>query len=158
MKVVFRGYTFDQRTVDMIKYAEKLAGFKFRITQGSYSNDVAASAGTHSGGGAVDFSVRFMTEKRRGKMGKALKDTGFAAWYRKVDQGFDSNHVHAIAIGCPDLAPLAKKQVLDYDKGLDGLKGHQPDPTYRPDPKVVWDSKLGKPVVKKTAKKATPKP
>lgn len=153
MKVVFRGFSFDERTVEMIKWAEKTAGFKFRITQGSYSTGVAASAGTHDGGGVVDFSVRLMTEKRRAKMVKALKDAGFAAWYRKIEQGFDSNHVHAVAIGCTDLALLAKKQVTDYDKGLDGLKGHQPDPTYRPDPKVKWDSKTGAPVVRKSSVK-----
>jgi len=157
--VNFRGYLFDARTIEMIKWAEKTAGFAFRITQGSYNKGgVAASAGTHDGGGVVDFSVRLMTEARRAKMVKALKDAGFAAWYRTMDQGFDSNHVHAVAIGCPDSAPLAKAQVVDYDKGLNGLKGHHADPTYRPDPKVIWDSKAGKPVVRKPAVKKAAAP
>jgi hypothetical protein len=164
-KVTFRGHAFDDRTVEMILWAEKLAGFKFRISQGSYNTGgVAASAGTHDGGGAVDFSVRLLTEKKRVAMVKALKDSGFAAWYRTIDQGFDSNHVHAIAIGCKDLAPLAAAQVRDYDAHKNGLKGHAPDPTYRPDPKVKWDMKVGmpvsrepKPAAKKApAKKATP--
>lgn len=163
-KVTFRGFQFDDRTVEMILWAEKKAGFKFRITQGSYNKGgVAASAGTHDGGGVADFSVRLMTEKKRSKMVKALKDAGFAAWYRTMDQGFDSNHVHAVAIGCKDLAPLAKSQVVDYDAHKNGLKGHASDPTYRPDPKVQFDMKVKAPVSREkkpvTAKKTVaPKP
>lgn len=137
-KVTFRGYLFDQRTVSMIKWAEAKAGFKFRITQGSYSDGVAASAGTHDGGGAADFSVRLMLPKKQLKMLNALKDAGFAAWARSKSDGFTSNHVHAIAIGCPDLAPLAKSQVKDYDNHRDGLKGHNVDLSYRPIPKVKF--------------------
>lgn len=158
-KVTFRGFTFDARTVEMIKWAEKKAGFTFNIAQGSYSTGVAASAGTHNGGGAVDFSVRTLTlPMKRNKMLNALKDAGFAAWYRTTAQGFDSNHVHAIAIGCKDLAPLAKSQVVDFDKNKDGLKGHGPDNTYRPTPKVQFDLKTGAPVSREKAapKKAAP--
>ena len=148
MKVTFRGFEFDARTVEMIKWAENKAGFKFNIAQGSYNTGgVAASAGTHDGGGAVDFSVRLITTpKKRNKMLNAIKDAGFAAWYRTKSQGFDSNHIHAIAIGCRDLAPLAKSQVLDYDRGKDGLRGHDDDPTYRPNPKVKFDMKTGQPI------------
>jgi hypothetical protein len=150
-KTVFRGFTFDTRTVEMIKWAESKAGFKFRITQGSYSDGVAASAGTHDGGGAADFSVRLMLPAKRVKMIRALKDAGFAAWYRTKSDGFTSNHVHAIAIGCKDLAPLAKSQVVDYDRHRDGLKGHNFDPTYRPVPKVKFSEKLNKPVSRELA-------
>lgn len=162
--VLFRGFKFDERTVEMIKWAEKKAGFRFRITQGSYNKGgVSASAGTHDGGGAVDISTKWdyfykpMTSVRRNKMLKALKDAGFAAWYRTLDQGFTSNHIHAIAIGCKDLPPLAKAQVVDYDNHKNGLKSHASDGTYRPDPKVQFDMKTKspvsrekKPVVKKT--------
>ena len=161
-KTVFRGFKFDTRTVKMIEWAETKAGFKFRITQGSYSDGVAASAGTHNGGGAADFSVRLMLPTKRTKMLNALKDAGFAAWYRTKADGFTSNHVHAIAIACTDLAPLAKAQVKDYDKHLDGLKGHNFDVSYRPAPKVKFNEKLNKPVSRETkvvsaAKKAVAK-
>lgn len=155
--VEFRGFKFDLRTVDMILWAEKKAGFKFKIAQGSYSTSVAASAGTHDGGGAADFSVRLMTAKKREKMLNALKDAGFAAWYRTKADGFDP-HVHAVAIGCPDLAPIAKRQVTDYDKCLNGLSGHAADPSYRPSPKVKFDVKKGQPVSRETAPKAAPAP
>ena len=145
-KVLFRGFKFDDRTVEMIKWAERTAGFKFRITQGSYNDTVAASAGTHDGGGAVDISIRFTTKSRRYKMLKALKDAGFAAWLRTKQDGFAVAHIHAIAIGCPDLASLARSQVRDYDKGLNGLRNHAPDPTYRPEPKVKFDMRTKQPV------------
>lgn len=155
MKVTFRGHLFDERTVDMIRWAEAKAGFQFSIAQGSYSTGVAASAGTHSGGGAVDFSVRLITlASKRNKMLNALKDAGFAAWYRTKAQGFSSNHIHAIAIGCSDLAPLAKSQVLDYDADKDGLRGHNADPTYRPSPKVKFDLKTGQPISREKAPSA----
>lgn len=163
-KVLFRGFAFDPRTVEMIKWAEAKAGFRFRITQGSYSEGVAASAGTHDGGGAADFSVRLLLPAKRTKMLNALKDAGFAAWYRTKSDGFTSNHIHAIAIGCTDLAPLAKSQVSDYDKHRDGLKGHNFDMSYRPVPKVKFSEKLNKPVSREVAphsnlaqKKTTPK-
>lgn len=165
-KVKFRGHTFDARTVQMILWAEKKAGFKFSIAQGSYNTGgVAASAGTHDGGGAVDFSTRLiLTAAKRDKMLKALKDAGFAAWYRTKSQGFTSNHIHAIAIGCRDLAPLAKSQVLAFDKNRDGLKSNDKDDSYRPSPKVKFDMKTNGPIsrerataVKKApAKKAAP--
>jgi hypothetical protein len=146
-EVTFRGFKFDARTVEMIQWAEKKAGFQFNIAQGSYSDGVAASAGTHSGGGAVDFSVRLLTlPAKRNKVLNALKDAGFAAWYRVKSQGFDSNHIHAIAIGCPDLAPLAKDQVKDFDEHRNGLKGHAPDNSYHPNPPVKYDMKTGKPI------------
>jgi hypothetical protein len=173
-KVKFRGFMFDDRTVEMIKWAEKKAGFKFRITQGSYNQgSVAASAGTHDGGGAVDISVKWdyrfvpLTAKRRNKMLRALKDAGFAAWYRTMDQGFTSDHIHGIAIGCKDLPRLASSQVVAYDANRTGLKSNGPDYSYRPDPKVQFDMAKKQPVsrekkaVKKTAtatKKVVTKP
>lgn len=146
-KVIFRTYTFDSRTVQMIKYAEKLAGFQFKIAQGSYNiGGVSASAGTHDGGGAVDFSLRLVTPAKRGKILRALKDTGFAAWYRPARVGIWNSHIHAIAIGCPDLAPVAKRQVEAYDAHRDGLAGNEPDPTYRPAPAVKFNAVKGQPV------------
>lgn len=149
-KVVFRGYTFDPRTVEMIKYAEKLAGFQFKISQGSYNTGgVSASAGTHDGGGAVDFSLRLVTPAKRGQMLRALKDTGFAAWHRPTRLNLWTAHIHAIAIGCADLAPVAKRQVTAFDAHRDGLAGNAPDPTYRPHPAVRYNSNLKRPVPRK---------
>lgn len=148
-KVDYKGHTFDLRTYRMIRWAEKKAGFEFAISQGSYNKSVAASAGTHDGGGAADFSVRLLLPWKRNRMLKALKDAGFAAWYRTTRQGFDTNHIHAIAIGCDDLAALAKSQVVDYDKGLDGLRGHAKDKSYRPNPPVRFNMVKNQPMPRK---------
>jgi hypothetical protein len=150
-KVDYRGYTLDARTVAMIEWAEKKAGFKFRISQGSYNvGGVAASAGTHDGGGVVDFSCRLLTPRKRRAMVDALKNAGFAAWHRKKRLGIWTEHVHAVAIGCTDLAPLAKKQVKEFDLRLDGLAGRNVDLTYRPTPPVKFSLPMNHPVVRKS--------
>lgn len=146
--VEFRGHKFDDRTVQMIEWAERRAGFKFRVVKGSYLPPDDKSSSTHCGGGAADFSVRLLTPMRRNKMLKALKDAGFAAWYRTKADGFDP-HIHAVAIGCMSLDPQAKRQVTSYDKGMNGLGHVAPDPSYRPDPRVKWSVKDGKPVPRK---------
>ena len=56
------GSTINQRTLAMLIHAQELYGGELQIaadaiTQGSYSDSVAASFGTHSGGGAIDLSV-----------------------------------------------------------------------------------------------------
>lgn len=144
--IVFRGVKLDRRTAKMIQWAEKKAGFEFPITQGSYSTSVDASAGTHSQGGAADFSVKGLTKMDAGIMLLALKKAGFAAWHRVPAQGFSSEHIHAIAIGCPDLAPVAARQVVSYDKAKDGLKSNEDDKSYRPKPPVKFSLPLNMPV------------
>lgn len=147
MFVKFRGYKLDPRTVDMILWAEHKAGFGFRITQGSYNKGgVAASAGTHDGGGCVDFSIREVNPMRRVAMVRALKDAGFAAWYRPDRPGVWPPHIHAVAIGCKDLAPIAKRQVTAYDAKRDGLVSNNKDSSYRPNPPVIFNEKKGQPV------------
>jgi hypothetical protein len=145
-RITWRGKRFNRRTVDMIKWAEEKAGFKFVIGQGSYNTGVSASAGTHDGGGAADFSVRDLTITQRIKMVRALKDAGFAAWYRPAIPNIWPPHVHAVAIKDKELAWLARAQVADYFAGRNGLKGHAKDKTYRPDPFVMWDYAKAKPV------------
>lgn len=127
MPVTWRGVTLDERTRDMLIEAERLAGVRFRPTQGSYSSSVDASAGTHSGGGAVDLSDASHGQPARDRVVKALRRVGFAAWHR-TSPPFAGSHYHAIAIGCPDLAAAAARQVSEWKSGGDGLKGNAPDP------------------------------
>lgn len=153
-RIIFRGFKFDRRTVAMIEWAEKKAGFKFVITQGSYSTGVRVSGGTHNGGGAVDFSVRNLAQASIDKMVHALRDAGFAAWHRHEIPGTWPEHCHAVAIGCPDLATAARNQVLDYDRKHDGLKQSRPDPTYHPHPAVIFDMKTHQPIHRPTFKES----
>jgi Flp pilus assembly secretin CpaC len=78
----------NQRTIDRILRAEVymeqmgIAGFQYSFSQGSYSSSVAASAGTHDGGGAIDIRTSIVNndKKKVDAMVVALRKAGFAAW------------------------------------------------------------------------------
>ncbi|HET9908268.1 MAG TPA: hypothetical protein VFQ23_16590 [Anaerolineales bacterium] len=128
--------TLNQRTLSMLGNAQALYGGEIEltghaITQGSYSNNVAASFGTHSGGGAVDLSVL-----QRGTYTvlwddiepvlRALRAAGFAAWLREYGELHPDSpiHIHAIAIGDQELSPAAQEQLIGeagYFRGFSGL-------------------------------------
>lgn len=98
------------------------------VLQGSYNHGgVSASAGTHDGGGAIDLDVRGLSSGQRAALVRALREAGFAAWLRRRPT-FSVDHVHAIAVGDPDLPAGARRQVADYFAGRDGLAGHRKDP------------------------------
>lgn len=116
---------------------------RFIITQGSYNPGiVAASFGTHDGGGAIDVSVRDpetwrVLEAEMPAMIEALRIAGFAAWVRVEGSLYPNSpiHIHAIAVGDRDLSPAAWQQVYGpggYLAGYDGLPsdygGPNPDP------------------------------
>lgn len=140
MKRVYRdGRIVNQRTLDMLERAEARYGGKFYVVQGSYNTGVGASAGTHDGGGAVDLSVKGL---RVNDAVKALREAGFAAWYRAPLAGVWGAHIHAIAIGDPELASGARNQVTAYYNGRDGLAGNRVDNTWRPKTIKAWPIKL----------------
>lgn len=112
------------------KVAVKL-GYKLTLLQGSYNGTaVAASAGTHARGGVVDLAPYDWERKVR-----ALREVGFAAWHRLPSEGPWGEHIHAVLIGDPDLAPAAAQQVTAYKNGRNGLANNGPDTfSYRPNP------------------------
>ncbi|MEA5360184.1 peptidoglycan-binding protein [Amycolatopsis sp., V23-08] len=137
-RVSYRGVTINTRTKAMLLAAEKIAGITVSLTQGSYNpGGVDASAGTHDGGGAMDISVSGMSATTRTNLIKALRQVGFAAWYRTPAQGF-AYHVHAMAISDPDLSSGAQHQTGDYYLGQNGLAGRGADdgPSVT---KVTWE-------------------
>ncbi|CAF1081476.1 unnamed protein product [Adineta steineri] len=134
----WRNVKLNQRTIDMILRAEVymtqmgMSGFQFSLSQGSYSSSVAASAGTHDGGGAIDIrtSVVNNDKKKVDTMIVALRKAGFAAWSRgRVADSFENNkHIHAIAIGDREASSGATNQVASFKRGRNGLKGDGVDP------------------------------
>lgn len=116
------GKKVDALTDAALKRAEKALGYSLTVTQGSYNTTVAASAGTHDGGGCVDL----MPWDRDRKV-TALRSVGFAAWYRPAIAGLWPAHIHAVLIGHRDLAPVAFRQVQAYLQRRDGLKSNAPD-------------------------------
>ena len=134
--VHLNGYLFNQRTVFMLeRAAERYHGeidiLGYAITQGSYTDAVSASFGTHSGGGAVDLSVMregtyTVLYEEIEPLIQALRAAGFAAWLRDFDEVYSGSpiHIHAIAIGDRHLSPAAEDQLTGpsgYFRGFTGL-------------------------------------
>lgn len=139
-RTTYSGKTVNQRTKVMLQNAANKFGGPFALTQGSYNRGgVAASAGTHDGGGVVDISVSGMTAARRQVAVQELRKAGFAAWLRTPSQGF-AYHIHACAIGDREMASGAKNQVQAYFNGRDGLARNGVD-TNPPRPWPAWANK-----------------
>ena len=153
-RVVYKGVTVNRRTRAALKWAEKRAGISPPLSQGSYRPRTPYSGSTHMGGGAVDISIRSLTDDQRIAFVHALKDAGFAAWWRRP--GWDgkngAEHIHAVLIDDPELSAGAAWQTVGYDAKRDGLTGNKPDNTYRPKPAVRWNYTLGRPVQRKPRK------
>lgn len=125
-RTTYGGRTVNQRTKAMLTTAAGYYGKGFVLAQGSYNRSVAASAGTHDGGGVVDISVSGMSSAQRQQAVKALRRAGFAAWLRSPAEGF-SYHIHACAIGDKDMSAVARNQVQAYFNGRNGLARNGPD-------------------------------
>lgn len=121
------GQQINKRTAAMIAAAEKILGFQLTIVQGCFraGHGAAASAGTHDKSGVVDFRVwGYPPHVSIDDVVKALRQVGFAAWHRTVEQFPTGAHIHAVAIGDKYLASLAAQQVQDYKIGRNGLANH----------------------------------
>ena len=135
-RVEVNGWTINQRTLAMLAHAQELYGGELEltgsaITQGSYTDSVAASFGTHAGGGAVDLSVMrretyTVLWEDIGPLLSALRAAGFAAWLREYGELHPDSpiHIHAIAIGDQELSVAAQEQLTGeagYFRGYSGL-------------------------------------
>lgn len=133
------GVQLNARTLAMLEHAQGLysAGggvidLRRALTQGSYNaGGVAASFGTHDGGGAVDISVRSPANwdvlyDELDPLIRALRVAGFAAWVRDTDELYPGSpiHIHAIAVGDRELSEAARAQIdgrFGYLRGYNGL-------------------------------------
>ncbi|MBZ0286116.1 MAG: hypothetical protein K8I30_00775, partial [Anaerolineae bacterium] len=138
-RVLVNGEQLNARTLAMLDHAQELYraeggvhNFRTAIMQGSYNpGGVAASFGTHDGGGAIDLSVRDPQDRRVltseiEPMLRALRFAGFAAWLRDTNSLYAGSpiHIHAIAIGDAELSDAAREQIdgtFGYLRGYDGL-------------------------------------
>jgi hypothetical protein len=139
--IIFEGARLDPRSRDMIVEARRISGLTLRITQGGFNaGGVSASAGTHDGGGALDISVRGMSEEDKIVAVRRLRQVGFAAWHRLPSQGPWVEHIHCIAVGCSSLSAGAARQVVAYHKGKNGLANGAPDDGDQLYVKNTWES------------------
>ena len=145
-RVTVNGWTLNQRTHAMLQHAALLYGGELDITntgitQGSYHDNGEASFGTHLGGGAVDLSVmrpgtyQVLTADIAPLIA-ALRTAGFAAWLRVPDEVYPGSviHIHAVAIGDPELSRAAQQQLwgpFGYLHGFTGIP--QANATPQPD-------------------------
>lgn len=132
----WRGRTnVDALTISCIERAEEMGTHEFIVTQGSYQSTVSASAGTHDKGGAVD--LRWCGHD---KCILNLRKAGMAAWHRRPSQGPWPDHIHAVVVNHPLLAPSAARQVVSYRAGRNGLANNGADdgPRLNPIPTPIW--------------------
>jgi peptidoglycan hydrolase-like protein with peptidoglycan-binding domain len=124
----FRGrFRLGRRTIRMVGAAEKRGG-KLTVTQAGFNaGGVAASGGTHDEDGVIDFSTRGLTHAQKLRRVRALREVGFAAWLRTPDEGPWGEHIHAVAVGEPNLAPVAARQVVALRAGRNGLRSNRAD-------------------------------
>lgn len=139
-RTTFDGATFNQRTANMLREAQRLSGVTFDVEQGSYNpGGDPTSAGTHDGGGAVDLYVDGISPKKRTHVVRQLRKVGFAAWYRSPAQGDWGPHIHAVALADPDLSEPARAQTGDYYLGRNGLANDLPDDGPKVEPITTWE-------------------
>ena len=91
------------------------------VTQGGYNRGgVAASAGTHDGGGVID------TGQYSDAALRVWRSWGVITWHRTPAQGF-SHHAHGVWHDCPHQSAGAQAQVDAYFAGRNGLANNGRD-------------------------------
>jgi hypothetical protein len=128
VKDYYNKYTIDDgkhlngRTLAMLREAEWLLGAGIHVIQGSFNKGVKASAGTHDGGGVIDVPAKIGAHNQLAIV-EVMRRVGFAAWHRLPSEGPWVEHIHCVALGDKQLAPLAKQQGVAYLEDFNGL-GH----------------------------------
>jgi hypothetical protein len=128
-----------QTVEDILEPRLRAAGYStpVNIFQQAYNSSVSASAGTHSGGGALDHARASEGETR------IWRECGVADWRRGSPYDSMDQHNHGVWIGCPHLSGDAADQVYDYKCGRNGLADNGSDPG--PDvPYITWQDAYDK--------------
>lgn len=112
--------------------ASLIAPGQCTITKGSFVPRDATSGDTHAGDGAGDIRVWNLTTQQQLTLVNELRRRNCAAWLRDKQHGGFDPHIHFIVKDQPGLSPGAAWQVVQYDKGRNGLSDLGPD--YHPRP------------------------
>ena len=132
------GRRLSRRVWEILDEVGAETGLPIRVVQGSWSNGVRRSAGTHGGGGAFDLSCRGMTEDQQIRLTVKLRRyCGNSVWVRSPKFGWPRRlgmtHIHGIVGDEPGLAYGAMRQVINARDGLNGLANRGKDPFPRVD-------------------------
>jgi hypothetical protein len=128
-----RPLIINRRTKRMLDIVDEKIGRSLVIVKGSFFADQPPdpdnpSAKTHDGSGVMDIRTHDQTSSQVKETVLELRKIGFAAWHRtKANSGFD-DHIHAVAIGDPQLHPQAANQVTAYKNRRNGLSGTREGP------------------------------
>lgn len=123
----WRGVRVCKHSVPKLNAWAKAVGDDIYIKpiQGCYSNSVAASKGTHDGGGVCDVEMDGYSLSQRNRSVNSCRDDGgligHGRWWE------DNFHIHLIDPECPDLHETAEDQVEQWRRGETGLVGYDPD-------------------------------
>jgi len=121
--IAWRGVVIDRRTAALLCVVEQELGYTLSIIKAHEMGGAGSvSSTTHNGLGVVDLAPYDAKNKLR-----ALKKF-MGAYHRTPSQGPWSEHIHACSFVTRGMDPLAVAQLVDFDKLLDGLAGHRPDP------------------------------
>lgn len=138
-RTTVNGKTLSNRLWALLAESREAAGLRpnqARLVQGSWSGNVAASAGTHNGNGAFDLSVAGLSRSQQLRLVKELRKRKVAAWLRSPEFGWPSRlggpHIHGILRDAYGLSWGAKSQVAAFRLGRNGLASKAKDPHYRP--------------------------
>ena len=138
-RITKNGHTLSRRVWAIIDQAKKDAGIpkeKAYVLQGSWAKG-SLSAGTHTGGGAADLSVRGLTEKEALALVFELRRWYGIAYLRSPKFGWPSrlggSHIHVIFADEPGLSYGAKRQVINYNNKKNALASNLADPHKRPE-------------------------
>lgn len=136
------------RIIAMLKYAEKRCketkitdtanqALTLRVVKGGWLPPDPLSSLTATKSGHADLSVLNIKVKDRNKVTEILRASGFCAWRRTKEQGFDE-HIHLIDPADPQIHPQAARQVLSFYSGRDGLTKNEKDTLWRPKKKLYF--------------------
>jgi len=127
VSVWWKGVQLDERSAEMMNEVVRLCpGITISPSQGSWSG-ADASAGTHSGAGAIDLKAVNLSDAHRQEIVLQMRIVGWAAWLRTPAQSDWPYHIHGIAVGCSGLSTAAADQVDDFLSGRNGLASGAPD-------------------------------
>lgn len=128
-RATWRGVTVCKHMVPKLDRWAELVGQAIYIDaiQGSYSW-LAASAGTHGQGGAIDVEMDPYTNAQARHSADCAREAGLLAWARLWA---GNHHVHALDPDCPNLAPEAVDQFEALRANRNGLANRGKDDASR---------------------------